>query len=102
MLLQKLSDSQRVINGVPRPTWDAVAAVLNSESVTVEAFDPQAPGTMRIVVSGHVARTITDYDARKLVVEARNRLGDKAIVYLKDDAGKTLAKAAPWGVSGRD
>lgn len=92
--------SQSASGSVPREQWESVAKVTQSVSpnAIVEPYDPSAPNTMRIIVSGSIARDMGSYDARKLATMARSRMGEQAIVYVKDDTGKTLAKAAPWGV----
>lgn len=82
--------------GTTPERWNQVAAIVAASGggIRVEPFDASAPRTMRIIVPGR----LDAYDARKLAVTARERLGDDAIVYVKDDTGKNVAKASPWGV----
>ena len=85
---------------VSRERWDTIAATLKEQGapyMSVEPYDSTAPNTMRIILSGRIARDMSAYDARRLAATTRSRLGDSAIVYVKDDTGKRLAKAAPWG-----
>lgn len=86
---------------VPRMRWDTVAETFEKGGApytSVEPYDPKYPNTMRVIISGSVARDMTDYDARKLAKTAWERMGENAIIYIKDDTGKTLAKATSWGV----
>ena len=76
-----------------RANWDTVAAVLRGENAVVETWTEQAPYTMRILLPG----TTSEYEARKLANTTRERLGEKAVVYIYDDTRKQLAKASPWG-----
>ena len=88
-------------SSIPRSRWQSVARALESSGaphLAVEPYNPNVPGTMRIIISGEMGRAMSAYEARELAANARSRLGDNAIVYVKDGTGKTLGKAAPWGV----
>jgi hypothetical protein len=77
-----------------QPTWKKVAAIVTKNGGSVEAYEPDAPYTMRITMPGQP----TAYEARKTAKMVRESLHEKAIVYVSDDTGKRLAKAAPWGI----
>lgn len=86
---------------IPRSRWREVARRLEQSGdpyVSVEPYNPRVPGTMRIVISGEMGRAMSAYDARELATTARARLGDKAVVYVKDGTGKNTARAGPFGV----
>lgn len=86
------AEEKKVADFIPK--WKEVAAIVTKSGGTVEPYEPSAPYTMRITMPGQP----TAYEARKTAKMIRERLHEKAIVYVNDDTGKRLAKAAPWGI----
>lgn len=83
---------------IPDDRFAQVAKIFTDKGATVDARDPKYPNTMRVRLSEKVSLGVSAHDARKLAVMARERLSKSAIVYIKDDTGKTLGKASPMGV----
>jgi hypothetical protein len=77
--------------------FEAVAEVFRREGVRVER-DPRARDTVRIYFPASIALNMTKQQAKVIASTTRGRLGDRAIVYVKTDAGDTIAKASPWGL----
>ncbi len=80
-----------------RARFAAVANIFIEMGARVDPFDPSHPYTMRAYLPNSVALDITDRQAREIAGMARERLHDRAIVYIKTEAGQTIGKATPWG-----
>lgn len=79
--------------------WEEAASFASSLGVRV--VRQRNPQVLELVVSGSLAE-MSDYKARKIVIETRARLGRQSTVTLKDDTGKELAKTDMWSTRGRD
>jgi hypothetical protein len=75
--------------------FEAVRKIFEQQGARVER-DPSARNTVRIYLPVRTAITMTESQAKQIAGMARSRLGDKAIVYVKNEAGDTLGKATPW------
>lgn len=75
----------------------AVSKIFTDMGARVDPLDPSVPYTMRAYLPNSVAMDLTERQARELAGMARERLDEKAIVYIKTEAGQTIGKATPWG-----
>lgn len=81
---------------VPRERWDAVANVIRENGATVDPYNMSRPREMSI-------RLPAGYDtdeaqARRLAEMAHSRLGDRALVFVRNAAGRSIARASSLGV----
>lgn len=79
-----------------------VSEIFVKQGASVDPWDPNARWTMRVYFPSNMAMDMSDSQAKEVAAMAQSRLGDNAIVYVKSESGRTLAKAAPWGVSGSE
>lgn len=82
-----------------RSRWEEAATFASSLGVRV--VPQRDPRVLELIVSGSLAE-MSDYTARKIVLETRSRLGLQSTVTLKDDTGKELAKTDVWSTRGTD
>jgi hypothetical protein len=78
-----------------KPKWKEVSAIVVKSGGTVDPFDPERPYTMRIIMPGETST----HQARKTAKMIRERLHEKAVVYVYDDTRKRLARADAYGTS---
>ena len=88
------ADSQEHINDA---RFQAVKETFERQGVRVER-DPRMRDTVRMYFPASVTLELSKLQAKNLASEARARLGTRAIVYIKNLNGDTIAKAAPWGL----
>lgn len=81
---------------ITKERFEAVRKIFEDQGSRVER-DPKATDTVRIYVTESVAAGLSATDAQKMAKDARERLAEEAIVYVKNPNGDTLGKASPWG-----
>ena len=89
------SNSQPSAGDITDARFDAVQAVLAEQGLRAER-DPNARNTVRIYVPFKLAADMTEQQAKTLASMTRSRLGDNAIVYVKDEGGRTIARVTSW------
>lgn len=72
----------------------AVRKIFEAKGVRAER-DPQARNTVRLYLPNTVALQTTEVQAKILAASVRERLGSRAIVYVKSEDGVTIGKIGP-------
>jgi hypothetical protein len=60
--------------------------------------DPKYRDTVRIYIPMVISMQMTKFQAQQMAGMARSRLGERAIVYVKNSSGDTLGKAWMLGL----
>lgn len=77
--------------------FDKMSATFRQQGARVDPMDPDYPYTMRVYLPASVSMDMTERQANEMAGMARERLHDKAIVYINTESGQTIGKATPWG-----
>jgi hypothetical protein len=82
---------------IPDATYNAVRVAIEKTGARIER-DQKARNTFRVYLQASVVRDLSREHAQQMASMIYSRLGDAAIVYIKDEDGRTLAKAWQLGV----
>lgn len=94
---QETSSHPDETGNVTDSRFATIREIFEKQGARVER-DASATNTVRIYLPLSVAMTISKSQAQNIASETRGRLGERAIVYIKNSSGDTLGKASPWGV----